>query len=90
VGFDLLWVSVRNVAGDPPPALTLEPVGEAGAAYLLPLGRHLYLKLQAAYVLNLQPHDFVLQSPTAESSVFRTARLYLRAGLDLGVSFGKN
>jgi hypothetical protein len=87
-GVDLLWPSTRRIDGEHPRAV-VEPRVDGGAAYVLLLGRHAYLKIHAASVLNLQPHDFVLDGNSGQS-IFRTARLYLRAGVDAGIALGRN
>ena len=70
------------------PRVAREPVVEAGVGYLLTLGRRAYVRVQAASVLNLQPHDFVLEGMTTSPTIFRTARLYVRGGVDFGIAFG--
>ena len=85
-GVDVLWISTDRIGGSHP-GTAFEPVVEAGAAYLLPLGRRFYVKVQALSVLNLLPHDFALNGLDPPPPIFRTARAYLRAGLELGVAF---
>lgn len=86
-GADVLWIATSGIAGDHP-GVVIEPVVEAGAAYLLPLGRRFYGKLAASAVLNLQPHDFALTDRPDAPYLSRTARGYARAGIELGVAFG--
>jgi hypothetical protein len=88
-GVDWLWTSTRRIDGQHPRA-AVEPIIDAGAAYFLPLGRHVYFKLHAASALNLQPHDFFVLDDNSAPTIFRTARLYLRAGVDAGIALGQN
>ncbi|HET6282456.1 MAG TPA: hypothetical protein VFH73_15945, partial [Polyangia bacterium] len=84
-GVDVLWISTTGIAGQHP-GTAFEPVIEAGAAYLLPLGARFYVKVQALSVVSLFPHDFAL-GPEPAPFIFRTARAYVRGGLELGVAF---
>lgn len=85
-GVDVLFISTDRIGGSHP-GTAFEPVVEAGAAYQLPLSRRFYVKVQALSVLNIFPHDFALNGLAEPPFIFRTARAYLRAGLELGVAF---
>jgi hypothetical protein len=84
-GADLLFETAHGLRGNSP-AVSAEPMVEAGLNYTLPVGARAFVAAHVLGDLNLRPHDFTVTG--LPSPVLKTPRLYARSGLSVGVVFG--
>jgi hypothetical protein len=85
-GADLVLARTESI-GTTARSTAVEPVAEAGGAATLALGRRAWVRLQVLQGVDLRPEQFTVGGgiPPQQQVVFMTPRLYLRAGLDVGL-----
>jgi hypothetical protein len=82
-GADLFLASFTDTTGGDGSHTRVSPSGGVTVGYMLPLARHLYLRVLALGAIAV-PYRFVT---TSEIEVWSTPRTYLELGVESGVSF---